>query len=113
MAWYFRNGLITNIMLSVLVYGLLFFLAVPVIRIFNKKSGVDTGSPGSTAAVRTAPRSHGAEPDLHSVLLFHKAHRTANAIAVSHSIAVKALMFFCLPLLFGTEAIWLVPFIYH
>lgn len=36
---------------------------------------------------------------------------TANAVAVSRGIAVKALMIFCLPLIFGTKAIWLAPFV--
>ena len=35
----------------------------------------------------------------------------ANAIAVSRSIAVKALLVFCLPLVFGTETIWIAPFV--
>lgn len=34
---------------------------------------------------------------------------TADAIAVSRGIALKALMIFCLPLLFGTGAIWFAP----
>ena len=34
----------------------------------------------------------------------------ANAIAVCRGIVVKALMIFCLPLAFGTEAIWMAPF---
>lgn len=34
---------------------------------------------------------------------------TADAIAVGRGIALKALMIFCLPLLFGTGAIWLAP----
>ena len=36
---------------------------------------------------------------------------TANAIAVSRGIALKALLIFCLPLVFGTEAIWVAPFV--
>ena len=36
---------------------------------------------------------------------------TANAIAVSRGIAVKALLIFCLPLTFGTKAIWIAPFV--
>lgn len=35
----------------------------------------------------------------------------ANAIAVSCGIAVKALMIFALPVLFGTETIWVAPFV--
>ena len=37
MNWYFRNGLIINTVLSVLIYGGLFFFDVPVIRIFNRE----------------------------------------------------------------------------
>ena len=36
---------------------------------------------------------------------------SADAIAVSRGIAIKALMIFFLPLMFGTEAIWLAPFV--
>lgn len=43
-----------------------------------------------------------------SVLSF--IYSLANAIAVCRGIVVKALMIFCLPLAFGTEAIWMVPF---
>ena len=35
----------------------------------------------------------------------------ASAIAVSRGIALKALMIFCLPLIFGAEAIWLAPLV--
>ena len=34
----------------------------------------------------------------------------ANAIAVSRGIAVKALTIFCIPMLFGTNAVWIAPF---
>ena len=37
MSRYFRSGLIINVVLSVLVYGGLFFFDVPVIGIFNKE----------------------------------------------------------------------------
>lgn len=36
---------------------------------------------------------------------------TASAIAVSRGIVLKALMIFCLPLVFGAEAIWLAPLV--
>lgn len=38
MGWYFRSGIIINIVLSVLIYSSLFFFDVPVIRIFNKEA---------------------------------------------------------------------------
>lgn len=36
---------------------------------------------------------------------------TASAIAVSRGIVLKALMIFCLPLIFGAESIWLAPLV--
>ena len=35
----------------------------------------------------------------------------ANAIAVSRGIIVKALAIFCIPLLFGSDSIWVAPFV--
>ena len=34
----------------------------------------------------------------------------ANAIAISRGIIVKALAIFCIPLLFGSDSIWVAPF---
>lgn len=37
MKWYFRSGLVINLVLSALIYGGLFFFDAPVIRIFNRE----------------------------------------------------------------------------
>lgn len=45
MNWYFRSGLLINTVLSVLIYGGLFFFDVPVIRIFNREPAlIETAS---------------------------------------------------------------------
>ena len=111
MAWYFRSGLMINIVLSVLIYGGLCFFDTPVIRIFNKEPELV-----ETAAAALPLFTLSFIPmalNLIYTAYFFSTKRTgiADAIAVSRGIAVKALMIFCLPLLFGTEAIWLAPFI--
>lgn len=111
MAWYFRSGLMINIVLSVLIYGGLCFFDVPVIRIFNREPELikeATAAP-PLFALSFVPMAL----NLIYTAYFFSTKRTgiADAIAVSRGIAVKALMIFCLPLLFGTKAIWLAPFI--
>ena len=111
MAWYFRSGLMINIVLSVLIYGGLCFFDVPVIRIFNREPELIKEATAALPlfALSFVPMAL----NLIYAAYFFSTKRTgiADAIAVSRGIAVKALMIFCLPLLFGTEAIWFAPFI--
>lgn len=111
MAWYFRSGLMINIVLSVLIYGGLCFFDVPVIRIFNREPELIKEATAALPlfALSFVPMAL----NLIYTAYFFSTKRTgiADAIAVSRGIAVKALMIFCLPLLFGTEAIWFAPFI--
>lgn len=111
LAWYFRRGIIINIVLSVLIYGALFFFDAPVIRIFNREP---TLVKEATAALPLFALSFvPMAPNLIYTAYFFSTKRTgtANAIAISRGIALKALLIFCLPLAFGTETIWLAPFI--
>ena len=107
--WYFRRGLAINAVLSVLLYGLLFFFDVPVIRVFNREPELLRAA--SAALPLFALSFPPMALNLICTAYFFSTKRTAaaNAIAVSRGIAVKALMIFCLPLLFPTEAIWLAP----
>lgn len=111
MTWYFRSGLIINTVLSVLIYGALYFFAVPVIRIFNREPALVEAASAALPlfALSFIPMAL----NLICTAYFFSTKRTgtANAIAVSRGIAVKALMIFALPILFGTEAIWIAPFV--
>lgn len=111
LAWYFRSGLIINIVLSVLIYGALFFFDAPVICIFNREPALVKEATAALPlfALSFAPMA----PNLIYTAYFFSTKRTgtANAIAISRGIALKALLIFCLPLAFGTETIWLAPFI--
>ena len=109
--WYLRSGLLINAALSALIYGGLLLFDAPVIRIFNSEPELlDTASAALPYfALSFVPMAL----NLIFTAYFFSTKRTgtANAIAVSRGIAVKALMIFCLPLIFGTEAIWLAPFV--
>ena len=111
MAWYFRSGLIINIVLSVLIYGALFSFDVPVIRIFNREPELiqEASAALPLFALSFIPMALNL---IYTAYFFStKRTGTANAIAVSRGIVVKALLIFCLPLVFGTEAIWVAPFV--
>ena len=111
MNWYFRRGLLINMVLSLLIYTGLFFFDVPVIRIFNKEPGLVAAASAALPlfALSFIPMA----PNLIYTAYFFSTKQTgiADTIAVSRGIALKALMIFCLPLLFGTEAIWIAPFV--
>ena len=108
---YFRSGLIINIVLSTLLYGGLFFFDVPVIRIFNKEPELIGAASAALPYFALSFIPMALNLIYTAYFFFTKRTGTANAIAVSRGIALKALMIFCLPLIFGTEAIWLVPFV--
>lgn len=110
MNWYFRCGLIISSILSVLIYGLLFFFDKPVICIFNRDTDlVQTASAAlplfSLSFIPMAVNL------IYTAFLFStKKTGAASAIAVSRGILLKALAIFCIPLLFGSEMIWISPF---
>ena len=105
MNWYFRCGIIINCILAVLIYGVLFFFDKPVIRIFNRDADLVR-----TASAALPLFTYGPEPDLYSIFFSTKRTGAANAIAISRGIIVKALAIFCIPLLFGSDSIWVAPF---
>ena len=111
MKWYFRSGLLINILLSVIIFGGLYLFDVPVIRIFNREPELLREASGALPyfALSFIPMAL----NLIFTAYFFSTKRTgpANAIAVIRGLAVKALMIFCLPLIFGTESIWLAPFV--
>lgn len=94
-----------------LIYGALLFFDVPVVRIFNQEPAlIQTASAALPLfALSFVPMAL----NLICTAYFFSTKRTgtANVIAVSRGIAVKAVMIFCLPLAFGTKAIWIAPFV--
>lgn len=111
MNWFLRRGLAINAGLSVLIFGVLFFFDGPVIRIFNQEPELIVAASAALPpfALSFIPMSL----NLIYTAYFFSTKRTgsADAIALSRGILVKALMIFCLPLAFGIESIWLAPFV--
>ena len=108
--WYFRCGMIINLILSILIYGALFIFDKPVIRIFNQN--VDLVQTASAAlplfSLSFLPM---AQNLIYTAFLFStKRTGAANIIAVSRGIVAKALAIFCIPMFFGSDAIWIAPF---
>ena len=107
--WYFRRGIIINIILSVVIYGFLFVFDTPVIRIFNRDAElVRTASAALPLfALSFIPMAINL---IYTAFLFStKRTGAADMIAISRGIVVKALAIFVIPMLFGVNAIWIAP----
>lgn len=110
MNWYFSSGMVINTVLSIAIYGILFFLDVPVIRIFNKEPElVQTATAALPLfALSFIPMAYNL---IYTAFLFStKRTGASNIIAVSRGVVLKALAIFFLPQIAGTNAIWIAPF---
>ena len=85
MKWYFRSGLLINLVLSILIYGGLYFFDVPVIRIFNREPELIAAASGALPpfALSFIPMAL----NLIYTAYFFSTKRTdsANAVAVSRA----------------------------
>lgn len=109
MRWLFRSGMVINFALSVLIFAALYVFDAPVIRIFNSEPELVNAA--SAALPMFALSFIPMALNLIFTAYFFSTKRTgtADAIAVSRGIVLKALMIFCLPIVFDTQAIWLAP----
>lgn len=110
MGWYFRCGIIINSVLSVLIYGVLFFFDKPIICIFNRDAELVQAASAALPlfSLSFIPMAL----NLIYTAFFFSTKRTgaANAIAISRGVLVKSLAILCMPLLFGSDMIWIAPF---
>lgn len=110
MGWYFRCGIIINAILSILIYGVLFFFDQPVICIFNRDAELVRTASAVLPLFSLSFIPMGLNLIYTAFLFSTKRTGAANAIAVSRGILVKSLAIFCIPMLFGSDAIWIAPF---
>lgn len=111
MDWYFRSGIIIDTILSIVIYGILFFFNVPVIRIFNKEPKLVQAATAALPlfALSFIPMAYNL---IYTAFLFStKRTGASDVIAISRGVALKALAIFLIPLIAGTEAIWIAPFV--
>ena len=111
MGWYFRCGIIINGILSVLIYGVLFFFDQPVICIFNRDPELVQTASKVLPLFSLSFIPMGLNLIYTAFLFSTKRTGAANVIAVSRGIIVKALAIFCIPIFFGSDMIWLAPFV--
>ena len=107
---YFRWGIRINAILSVVIYGLLFLFAEPVIQIFNRDPELvqNASAALSLFGLSFIPMAL----NLIDTAFLYSTKRTlqADAISLSRGVVLKAAAIFCMPVLFGIDVIWLAPF---
>lgn len=111
MKWFFHRGMVINAVLSVGIFGILFFFDVQVIHIFNKEPELV-----QTATTALPPFALSFVPMafnlIYTAFLFStKRTAAANVVAISRGIVLKALAISLIPVIAGTNAIWIAPFV--
>lgn len=111
MGWYFRRGIVINLILSILIYTGLFFFDVPVIRIFNREADLVQTATAALPVFSLSFIPMALNLIFTAFLFSTKRTGAADAIAISRGIVVKALAIFSIPILFGSSAIWIAPLV--
>lgn len=109
MKYFFRCGFTINFVLSVLIYTFLYFFDERVICIFNQDAALVQNASAALPffGISFIPMALNL---IYTAFLFStKRTAQANAIALCRGIVIKAAAIFCMPILFGTSAIWLAP----
>ena len=107
---YFRWGIYVNLILSLIIYGLLFYFDRQVIGIFNQDPMlIEMASEALPIfSLSFVPMALNL---IYTAFLFSTKRTTqANAIAICRGIVVKAIGIFCIPMLLGKGGIWIAPF---
>lgn len=111
MGWYFRCGIIINSILSILIYGLLFLFDEPVICIFNRDTELVQTALAALPIFSLSFIPMALNLIYTAYLFSTKRTEAADIIAISRGIVMKALAIFCVPMIWGSNAIWIAPFI--
>ena len=107
---YFRWGIRINAILSVVIYGLLFLLAEPAIRIFNRDPELVQNASAALSLFGLSFIPMALNLIYTAFLYSTKRTLQADAISLSRGVVLKAAAIFCMPVLFGIDVIWLAPF---
>ena len=109
MGWYFRSGMTINFILSLFIYGGLYFFDVPIIRIFNSDAELVSSASAALPVFSLSFIPMALNLIFTAFLFSTKRTGAANAIAISRGIVIKALAVFLLPALFGIGTVWFAP----
>lgn len=108
---YFRWGIRINAILSVVIYGLLFLFAEPVIQIFNRDPELVQNASAALSLFGLSFIPMALNLIYTAFLYSTKRTLQADAISLSRGVVLKAAAIFCMPVLFGIDVIWLAPFV--
>ena len=111
MNYFFRCGMAINLILSIIIYGSLFIFDESVIRIFNQDAElVKTATEALPLfSLSFIPMSLNL---IYTAFMFStKRTAQANTIAICRGIIIKAIAIFCIPIIFGSSAIWFAPLV--
>lgn len=107
---YFRWGIRINAILSVVIYGLLFLFAEPMIQIFNRDPELVQNASAALSLFGLSFIPMALNLIYTAFLYSTKRTLQADAISLSRGVVLKAAAIFCMPVLFGIDVIWLAPF---
>nr|WP_325259295.1 MATE family efflux transporter [uncultured Oscillibacter sp.] len=107
---YFRWGIRINAILSVVIYGLLFLFAEPVIQIFNRDPELVQNASAALPLFGLSFIPMALNLIYTAFLYSTKRTLQADAISLSRGVVLKAAAIFCIPVLLGIDVIWLAPF---
>ena len=107
---YFRWGIRINAILSVVIYGLLFLFAEPVIQIFNRDPELVQNASAALSLFGLSFIPMALNLIYTAFLYSTKRTLQADAISLSRGVVLKAAAIFCIPVLLGIDVIWLAPF---
>ena len=107
---YFRWGIRINAILSVVIYGLLFLFAEPVIQIFNRDPELVQNASAALSLFGLSFIPMALNLIYTAFLYSTKRTLQADAISLSRGVVLKATAIFCIPVLLGIDVIWLAPF---
>lgn len=103
----FRKGLTVNLTAGAVIYGILFFLRVPAVALFNGDPALVEMASGALPVFALSFLFMAA--NLIVTAYFYSTKQTAksNVVALSRGVFLKAAAIFLTPVLLGTEFIWL------
>ena len=106
---YFRWGIRINAILFVVIYGLLFLFAEPAVRIFNRDPELVQNASAALSLFGLSFIPMALNLIYTAFLYSTKRTLQANVISFSRGVVLKAAAIFCLPVLLGSDTIWLAP----
>lgn len=109
--YFFRCGLAINGFLSILIYAGLFVFDETVIHIFNQDMELVNAATKALPIFSLSFIPMALNLIYTSLLYSTKRTKQSNMIAISRGIVIKSVAICGIPMLFGSEMIWIAPFV--